>query len=78
MNSKTSRRLRAEAKAKATEKYGSSNQNVQVKAMNSGQMVMNEKGVFVPEQVPVVTFTTVLNDGCARKIYKELKKECKV
>ena len=75
MNSKKARQLRFIAKQAATEAYGFHNANVQVKSMKSGRIVMNESGVGVPEEVPVVTFTRILNDDCARKIYKELKKE---
>lgn len=73
MNSKLARQLRSQAKEAATEEYATTNINVNVKTMNSGRKVMNDEGVYVDELVPVVTFTTILKDNSARKIYKQLK-----
>ncbi len=75
MNSKKARKLRRIAKSIATDPYGTTNVNVNVKSVESGRKVMsNDKG-YIPEMVPVVTYTSVLNDGCARDIYHDLKKE---
>jgi len=75
MNSKTARRLRFVAKQAALVPNKTTNENVQVKSVKSGRMVMNDSAAMVEEEVPVVTFTTKYVDDCPRKLYKELKKE---
>lgn len=75
MNWKKARQLRREAEQRASKDYGTTNTKVDLKTRTNGKLVMNDRGAMVPEQVPVVTYTTVLNDGCSRKVYKTLKRE---
>ena len=74
MNQRKLRALRKQAREEATE-TGFTNTNIQVKPVKSGRMVMNSTGIFVPEMVPVTTFTAVNKKGSYKQIYKQLKRE---
>lgn len=73
MNNNKLRQLRKLARSQATE-TGYTNTNIQIKKVKSGRMVMNGKGVYVEEIVPVTTFTSVNKKGSYKAIYKTLKK----
>jgi len=62
------------AREAATEE-GYVNENIKVKVVKSGKMVLNEKGVHVEELVPVTVFNTVNKPGSYKAIYKAMKKE---
>jgi len=43
------------------------------RTVKSGKMVMNDKGAYVPELVPVTTFTSKHKPGSYGALYKECK-----
>lgn len=69
------RHLRRIAKDIATEGYSTTNENVDIKQVKSDRLVTQADGTYVNQIVPKVVFNTVMNENCARKIYKDMKKE---
>ena len=75
MRNKVAKRLRKEAAALATEPYETTNENIDMKIIKTGRLVINDAGEYVEEQYPKIVFNTMMNKGCARKIYQGIKKE---
>jgi len=77
LNGKQARALRKIAAEYAEDPAETTNINVQVRTRESGKRVQNDDGVWVNEQVPVVTYTQVHLNGTARQQYKGIKKAYK-